>query len=171
MLSVRGDGNSLSAVAYRLISPRTLLFVFIFFCLLLVAGAFVNLIAGVLSNPTVPLGIIALAATGLLMGQMLYRWKMDLIVVTAITLTIDLVAMGVGPLGLQQVTQGDQFKTIQGPVGQIFLSLNQAIGTQPVCQYFDPTARQFKGSVASITPAYILWMWSSLLPWSSWSSG
>jgi len=160
MLSVRNDGNSLSAVAYRLISPRTrtLLFVFIFFYLLLVAGAFVNLIAQVLLNPVVPLGIITLAAMGLLMGQMLYRWKMDLVTVTAITLIITLVAMGIGPLGLQQVKEGDQVKTIQGPVGQIFLGLNQAIGTQPLYQYFDPTAQQFKGGTASVTPAYIFWM-------------
>ena len=160
MLSVRNDGNSLSAVAYRLISPRTrtLLFVFIFFYLLLIAGAFVNLIASVLLNPTVPLGIIALALMGLLMGQMLYRWKMDLVVVTAITLIITLVAIGVGPVGLQQVQEGNQVKTIQGPVGQLFDGLNAAIGKQALYQYFDPTAQQFKGGTASVTPAYIFWM-------------
>jgi carbon starvation protein len=158
MLSVRNDGNSLSAVAYRLISPRTrtLLFVFIFFYLLLVAGAFVNLIARVLLNPVVPLGIIALAAMGLLMGQMLYRWKMDLIVVTAITLIVTLIAIGLGPWGAV-VGEGGQIVR-QGPVGQLFDSLNAAIGKQPLYQYFDPTAQQFKGGTASVPPAYIFWM-------------
>ena len=41
MLSVRNEGNSMSAIAHKLIAPRTrtILFVFIFFYLLLVAGA------------------------------------------------------------------------------------------------------------------------------------
>src|SRR5207237_5845041 len=60
-LSVRNDGNSLSAIAHKLIHPRTrqVLFVFIFFYLLLVAGAFGTLVATTLNNPIVPLGIIA----------------------------------------------------------------------------------------------------------------
>jgi carbon starvation protein len=94
-VSVRNDGNSLSAIAHKLIAPRTrtVLFVFIFFYLLLVAGAFGTLIATVLNVPSVPLGIIALALFGLLAGQLLYRAKMDLIVVTAITVIGTLVAV------------------------------------------------------------------------------
>src|SRR5579883_2718062 len=73
VVSVRNDGNSLSATAHQLISPRTrsILLVFIFFYLLLVVGAFTNLVAGVLADPRVPLGIIALALLGLLGGQLL----------------------------------------------------------------------------------------------------
>src|SRR5579862_8157854 len=50
VVSVRNDGNSLSAIAHKLISPRTrrILLLFIFFYLLLVAGAFGNIVAGVL---------------------------------------------------------------------------------------------------------------------------
>jgi carbon starvation protein len=170
MLSVRNDGNSLSAVAYRLISPRTrtLLFVFIFFYLLLIAGAFVNLIAAVLTDPTVPLGIIALAVMGLLMGQMLYRWKMDLVTVTAITLIITLLAMGIGPVGLQQVKEGDQVKTIQGPVGQVFARFNAAIdslvGGKPLYTYFDPTANpdpktgRLLGLDRPVRLSFVFWM-------------
>src|SRR5919206_1972178 len=64
MLAVRNDGNSLSAVAHRLISPRTrrILFVFIFFYLLLIAGAFVGIMAAILAaRPDVPFGILVLA--------------------------------------------------------------------------------------------------------------
>src|SRR5712691_1119662 len=63
VVSVRNDGNSLSAIAHKLIAPRTrqILLIFIFFYLLLIAGAFGNLVAGVLADPRVPLGIIALA--------------------------------------------------------------------------------------------------------------
>jgi carbon starvation protein len=86
-VAVRNDGNSLSAIAHKLIAPRTrqVLLLFIFFYLLLVAGAFGNIVTGVLVNPTVPLGIVALALLGLAGGYMLYRQKMDLIVVTLIT--------------------------------------------------------------------------------------
>ena len=94
-VSVRNDGNSLSAIAHKLIAPRTrtVLFVFIFFYLLLVAGAFGTLVATVLNTPTVPLGIIALALFGLLAGQLLYRAKLDLIVVTLIAVGGTLVAV------------------------------------------------------------------------------
>src|ERR671930_178849 len=80
MVSVRNEGNSISAIAHRLIAPRTrtILLTFIFFYLLLVAGAFGNIVAGVLNTqPQVPLAIVVLMAMGLLGGQMLYRWKMD----------------------------------------------------------------------------------------------
>src|SRR3990172_11922173 len=52
VLSVRNEGNSLSAVAYRLVSPRTrtLLFFFIFFYLLLLSGAFVGIMAQVMDS-------------------------------------------------------------------------------------------------------------------------
>lgn len=66
MVAVRNDGHSLSAIAHRLISPRTrsILFVFIFFYLLLVAGAFVGIMTAVLDAfPAVPFGIFVLAAT------------------------------------------------------------------------------------------------------------
>src|ERR671938_1614366 len=87
VVSVRNEGNSLSATAHRLIAPRTrqILLLFIFFYLLLVAGAFGNIVAGVLNDPRVPLGIIALAALGLVGGQMLYRMRSDLVLVTVVT--------------------------------------------------------------------------------------
>ncbi|HEX6511038.1 MAG TPA: carbon starvation CstA family protein, partial [Chloroflexota bacterium] len=87
VVSVRNEGNSLSAIAHQLIAPRTrrILLLFIFFYLLLVVGAFANLVAGVLADPRVPLGIIALGVLGMVGGQLLYRTKMDLIPVTLIT--------------------------------------------------------------------------------------
>src|SRR5512137_2302894 len=57
MLSVRNDGNSLSAIAHKLIAPRTrtVMFVFIFFYLLLIAGAFIGILAAILAaRPDVP---------------------------------------------------------------------------------------------------------------------
>jgi carbon starvation protein len=103
MVAVRNDGNSLSAIAHRLIAPRTriILFVFIFFYLLLLAGAFIGILAGILDpRADVPFGILMLALMGLLAGQMLYRWKMDLILVTVVAVLITLGSMAIGARGL-----------------------------------------------------------------------
>ena len=143
MLSVRNDGNSLSAIAYRLISPRarSLLFVFIFFYLLLVAGAFMGVMTALMSaRPDVPLGLLMLALMGLLAGQMLYRWKMDLIVVTAVTVLLTLAAMMLGPFGSTVDSKG---ATVPGPVIQAVNGLNGAIdsltGKQALFVVVDPT--------------------------------
>jgi carbon starvation protein len=143
MLSVRNDGNSLSAIAYRLISPRarSLLFVFIFFYLLLVAGAFMGVMTALMSaRPDVPLGLLMLALMGLLAGQMLYRWKMDLIVVTAVTVILTLAAMMLGPFGSTVDSKG---ATVPGPVIQAVTGLNGAIdgltGKQALFVVVDPT--------------------------------
>src|SRR5438132_9917079 len=96
MMAVRNDGNSLSAIAHRLISPRTrtILFVFIFFYLLLIGGAFVGIMAGVLiSQPATLFGIIVLVVMGLLLGQMLYRWRRGLASSTVLTAGATLAAI------------------------------------------------------------------------------
>src|SRR5262245_14723892 len=96
MVAVRNDGNSLSAIAHRLISPRTrtVLFSFIFFYLLLVAAAFVGIMTAILAaRPDVPFGIFVLAVMGLAAGHMLYRMKMDLILVTFIVVVVTILAM------------------------------------------------------------------------------
>src|SRR5207244_12613324 len=96
VISVRNDGNSLSAIAHRLVSPRTrtILFVFIFFYLLLVAGAFVCIMATVLgSQPKTHLGAIVLPVMGLLLGQMLYRWRTGLVGAAVLTVGLPLIAI------------------------------------------------------------------------------
>ncbi|HYY69287.1 MAG TPA: carbon starvation CstA family protein, partial [Terriglobales bacterium] len=106
MVAVRNDGNSLSAIAHRLVAPRTrmILFVFIFFYLLLVAGAFVGILAGIFDpRADVPFGILMLAIMGLIAGQMLYRWKMDLILVTIVAVGITLASIALGAKGLTTV--------------------------------------------------------------------
>src|SRR5918998_3863626 len=87
MVAVRNDGNSLSAIAHRLVSPRTrtILYVFIFFYLLLIAGAFVGIMAGVLdARRDVPFGILVLALMGVLAGWMIYRRKARLVGTTVL---------------------------------------------------------------------------------------
>ncbi len=143
MVAVRNDGNSLSAISHKLIAPRTrkILFVFIFFYLMLLAGAFVGILAAVLSaRPDVPFGIVMLALMGLLAGQMMYRWKMDLILVTVLTVAVTIIAMALGPWGQHKDDKG---KLVQGPVGATVVALNGAVddfsGKQPLMSVVDPT--------------------------------
>ena len=144
MVSVRNDGNSLSAISHRLIAPRTrmILFTFIFFYLLLVAGAFMGIMAALLAaRPDVPFGVIVLALMGLLAGQMLYKWKMDLIVVTAIVVVAVLLAMVLGPLGAKPNEAGAMQWV--GPVNSATVAFNTAInkisGGNAVMTVVDPT--------------------------------
>ncbi len=143
MVSVRNDGNSLSAISHRLIAPRTrtVLFVFIFFYLMLLAGAFVGILAAILSaRPDVPFGILVLALMGLLAGQMMYRWKMDIILVTFIVVLVTLAAMAVGPMGQHRDAKG---ALAQGPVGSAVVEVNKGVdalaGGRPLLSVADPT--------------------------------
>jgi len=143
MVAVRNDGNSLSAIAHRLIAPRTrtILFVFIFFYLMLLAGAFIGILAATLSaRPDVPFGIVMLGLMGLLAGQMMYRWKMGITSVTAIVVAITIGAMALGPWGQHRNPAG---ALVQGPVGAAVVWINNAVdsitGSQALIAVQDPT--------------------------------
>jgi carbon starvation protein len=143
MVAVRNDGNSLSAIAHRLIAPRTrtILFVFIFFYLMLLAGAFIGILAAILSaRPDVPFGIVMLALMGLLAGQMMYRWRFGITGVTVLVVAITLAAMGLGPMGQHQDERG---ALVQGPVAASVAWLNSQVdsitGRQPLFSVEDPT--------------------------------
>ncbi|MFI5107558.1 MAG: carbon starvation protein A [Terriglobales bacterium] len=152
MVAVRNDGSSLSAIAHKLIAPRArmILFVFIFFYLLLLAGAFVGILAGIFDpRADVPFGILMLAIMGLVAGQMLYRWKMDLILVTIVAVGITLASMALGAKGMTPVkgTTPDGkpavAMTYTGPINSIVEKigdgLNRLSGKQPLYTVVDPT--------------------------------
>ena len=127
MVAVRNDGNSLSAIAHKLIAPRTrtILFVFIFFYLMLLAGAFIGILAAILSaRPDVPFGIVMLALMGLLAGQMMYRWKMGIMGVTVFVVALTLAGMVAGPWGQHRDEKG---ALVQGPVAAAIVKLNGAV--------------------------------------------
>jgi carbon starvation protein len=129
MLAVRNDGNSMSAVAHRLIAPRvrTILFLFIFFYLLLVGGAFVGIMAAVLdARPDVPFGILVLALMGVLAGYMIYRRRANLVGITLAVVVVTLLAMALGPAGVtfdpaQPPTWDD------GPISGAVKSINDSL--------------------------------------------
>jgi len=140
MMAVRKDGDSLTAIAHKLISPRTrtILLLFIFVYILMILGAFGNLLAGALNgNPSVPLGIVMLAVAGMLAGQMLYKWKMDLIVTTIVVVGLTLVAILIGPL-------------LQGSVADFNKVLN---GLGFTIYYVETT-----GAVLPFTSSYMFWL-------------
>jgi carbon starvation protein len=142
MLAVRNDGNSLSAVAHKLISPRTrrILFVFIFFYLLLIAGAFLGIMAAILAaRPDVPFGILVLALMGLFAGYAIYKMRMSIIAVTVITVAITLGAMALGPLGATFKT-GAPTDWSTGPISGLINSFNASLN-KPGALYtvVDPT--------------------------------
>jgi carbon starvation protein len=142
MMAVRNDGNSLSAIAHRLVSPRTrtILFVFIFFYLLLIGGAFVGIMAAILdARPDVPFGIVMLAAMGLLAGYLLYRRRADLIQVTLLVVVVTLLAMGSGVLGVTFSPDAQptwDTGVVSGPVRGINNAIN---GDAPLWTVVDPT--------------------------------
>jgi carbon starvation protein len=145
MVAVRNDGNSLSAIAHRLIAPRTrsILFVFIFFYLLLIGGAFVGIMTGILdARPDVPFGIVMLAAMGLLAGWLIYRKKADLILTTVVVVGVTLLAMGLGPLGVPTPEPGQPPAWDQGAISGAVLEVNNAVNgdaPEPLYSVVDPT--------------------------------
>jgi carbon starvation protein len=141
IMAVRNDGNSLSAIAHRLISPRTrrILFVFIFFYLLLIAGAFVGIMAAILAaRPDVPFGIFVLALMGLFAGYAIYRMRMSIIGVTVLTVGLTIAAMALGPFGATfEAGKAPNWGT--APIAGVFNTFNTSINTAPIYTVVDPT--------------------------------
>jgi len=141
IMAVRNDGNSLSAIAHRLISPRTrrILFVFIFFYLLLIAGAFVGIMAAILAaRPDVPFGIFVLALMGLFAGYAIYRMRLSIIGVTVLTVGLTIAAMALGPFGAT-FEAGKPPNWTTAPIAGAFSAFNTSINTAPIYTVVDPT--------------------------------
>ncbi len=141
MVAVRNDGNSLAAVAHRLISPRTrrILYVFIFFYLLLIAGAFVGIMAAILAaRPDVPFGVLTLAIMGMLAGWLIYKRKANILGTTFLVVAVTILAMALGPVGADLETSPPDWESgvISGPT----VALNDAVnGDEPLYGVQDPT--------------------------------
>lgn len=154
MLGVREEGQSFGALSYRLISPRSrsILITFIYFYLLLIMGAFGTQVGfSLLTNPAVPLGVIILILVGMLAGQMTYKWKMDIILTSAVSVILAFIGIWLGTQpgvksffnGVYGFVPGADGKTMTSPI--LFLNVTQA---------------QFIGSLLIIIICYI----GSILP-------
>jgi len=126
MVGVRKEGMSLGGMSYTLISPRarTLISVFIYFNLMLSFGAFALLIAGNLTQPHGPLGIIIWVLMGLLCGQMIYKWKQSIVTTTVVTVVITFLGIflltNLPPVAafFKAVSGGDKPPIIFGSINQ-----------------------------------------------------
>ncbi|MBI5571796.1 MAG: hypothetical protein HY914_17770 [Desulfomonile tiedjei] len=99
MIAMRHEGASFGGLSHKLISPRAriILLSFIYFYLLLIAGAFgavvVNTAIGLKASP---MAWLLLTIAGVLAGQMIYRWKKDIILTTVVCVVIALFGIFLG---------------------------------------------------------------------------
>lgn len=101
ILGVREEGQSFGALSYRFVSPRArnILLTFIYFYLLLIMAAFGKIVGyDLMTNPAVPLGVLLVICVGLLAGQMTYKWKMDIILTSILTVVLAFVGIWLGTL-------------------------------------------------------------------------
>jgi carbon starvation protein len=112
MIAMRHEGASFGALSYKLISPRarTILLSFIYFYLLLIAGAFGNIVMSTaIGLKGSPIAWAFMVVAGILAGQMIYRWRKDIILTTIVCVAIILVGIGVGTVAPTNTIIGDSW--------------------------------------------------------------
>ncbi len=101
IVAMRNDGASFGGLSHKLVSPRArvILLSFIYFYLLLIAGAFGNMVVSTaVSLKAAPMAWLFLTIGGILAGQMIYRWKKDIILTTVVTVVIALLGIWLGTM-------------------------------------------------------------------------
>ncbi len=110
MIAMRHEGASFGGLSHKLISPRAriILLSFIYFYLLLIAGAFGNVVVSTaIGLKAAPMAWLFMTIGGVLAGQMIYRWKKDIILTTVVTVVIALVGIWVGTVAPSNVIIGN----------------------------------------------------------------
>jgi carbon starvation protein len=110
MVPMRKEGASFGALSHTLISPkaRIILLAFIYFYLLLIAGAFGNVVVSTaIGLKAAPMAWLFLTIGGVLAGQMIYRWKKDIILTTVVTVIIALFGIWLGTVAPANAILGD----------------------------------------------------------------
>ena len=101
MMAMRNDGASFGGLSHKLISPkaRGILLSFIYFYLLLIAGAFGNVVVSTATSlKAAPMAWLCMTIGGVLAGQMIYRWKKDIILTTVVCVAIALLGIFLGSI-------------------------------------------------------------------------
>jgi carbon starvation protein len=109
MIAMRHEGASFGGLSHRLISPRAriILLSFIYFYLLLIAGAFGNVVVSTaISLKAAPMAWLFLTLAGILAGQMIYRWKKDIVLTTAVCVVIALIGIWLGTVAPSDMILG-----------------------------------------------------------------
>ena len=110
MIAMRREGSSFGRLSHELISPRArvILLSFIYFYLLLIAGAFGNVVVSTaIGLKAAPMAWLFLTIGGILAGQMIYRWKKDIIMTTVVTVIIALLGIWLGTVAPSNSILGD----------------------------------------------------------------
>jgi len=110
MIAMRHEGASFGGLSHKLISPRAriILLSFIYFYLLLIAGAFGNVVVSTaIGLKAAPMAWLFLTIGGILAGQMIYRWKKDIILTTVVTVVIALIGIWLGTAAPSNKIIGD----------------------------------------------------------------
>jgi carbon starvation protein len=153
-MGVREEGQSFGALSYRLISPRSrmILIIFIYFYLLLIMGAFGTQVGKVFfTNPAVPLGVLLVILVGVFAGQMTYKWKMDIIFTSIITVVVAFFGI---------------WLSTQAGVKEFFMGLyGTAGGAASPIMFMGITRAQFIGSLLVVVICYFgavlpIWRWA-----------
>ena len=101
MIAMRNEGASFGGLSYKYISPRArvILLSFIYFYLLLIVGAFGNVVVSTAVNlKAAPMAWLFLTIAGVLAGQMIYRWRKDILLTTAVTVAIAMLGIWAGTM-------------------------------------------------------------------------
>ena len=101
VVAMRNDGASFGGLSHKLISPRArvILLSFIYFYLLLIAGAFGAVVVGTATGlKAAPMAWLFLTIGGILAGQMIYKWRKDIILTTVVTVVIALFGIYLGTI-------------------------------------------------------------------------
>ena len=144
IVPMRSEGDTFGALSYKLISPRArgVLLVFIYLYLLLIMGAFGQVIGiNFMSKPTVPFGILSVILMGLLAGEMTYKMKQDIILTTVITVVVAFIGIWVGQTAF---------------MSNIFAGLNTALGEGGI-KFFWPIIFALICYLGAVLP---IWRWA-----------
>ncbi|MHB8907760.1 MAG: carbon starvation CstA family protein [Syntrophales bacterium] len=101
VVAMRNDGASFGGLSHKLISPRAriILLSFIYFYLLLIAGAFGNVVVSTATGlKAAPMAWLCLTIGGILAGQMIYKWRKDIVLTTVVTVVIALLGIYLGTI-------------------------------------------------------------------------
>ncbi len=99
VIAMRNEGASFGGLSHKLISSRArvILLSFIYFYLLLIAGAFGNVVVSTATGlKAAPMAWLFLTIGGILAGQMIYKWRKDIILTTVVTVVIALAGIWLG---------------------------------------------------------------------------
>ncbi|HLE51195.1 MAG TPA: carbon starvation CstA family protein [Anaerolineales bacterium] len=90
IISMRSGGMTLSRLVEQIVSPRAgkIFQIILYIYLLLILGEFTMIISPLLAKETVATGIISIVCAGLLAGQMIYRWRINTLLSTSLSVSL-----------------------------------------------------------------------------------